>query len=201
MKRGRRKHRTPNAEAEGSRGKVESRRAEDGGKSVNESPIRVNLSCMSARWFVAALVFLGLARFAGAYSWNDDSQYVRLGPRTGYYIVRPDSSLSRQLGIQGAPTIDTADPFRHGYGADALAFRFNNAGVLAASPAYVVQATPNEFYTRRLGSFIRGRSTLADVKAFFGRPASTERQPDGFIAYYAIQVYNPFEDRFGRGGH
>jgi hypothetical protein len=60
-----------------------------------------------------------------------------------------------------------------------------------------VQATPNEFYTRRLGSFIRGQSRLGDAKAFFGQPQSIERQPDGFIAYYAIQVYNPFENLGG----
>ena len=58
-----------------------------------------------------------------------------------------------------------------------------------------MQATPNEFYTQRLGSLIRGQSTLRDVKAFFGEPGSIERQADGFIAYYAIQVYNPSEDR------
>jgi hypothetical protein len=135
-----------------------------------------------------------------AQSWHDDSHYVALGPRTGYYIVRPGSRLSRQLGLQGAPTIDTADPFRHGYGADALAFHFDRSGVLSAPPAYIVQATPNNFYTRRLGSFIRGRSTLRDVKGFFGQAQSTEGRPDGFIFYYAIQVYNPFEDRSGRGG-
>src|SRR5438094_9189872 len=118
---------------------------------------------------IAAFALLTVTFSVSATSWQDNSHYVRLGPRTGYYIVRPGSSLSRQLGIEGAPTIDTADPFRHGYGADALAFRFNNAGILAASPAYIVKATPTEFYTRRLGSFIRGRSTLADVKAFFGR--------------------------------
>jgi hypothetical protein len=154
---------------------------------------------MSARW-LATLALLGIASFASAQSWKDDSHYVRLGPRTGYYIVRPGSSLSRQLGVEGAPTIDTADPFRHGYGADALAFRFNQAGILTTAPAYIVQATPNQFYTRRLGSFIRGRSTAGEVKAFFGRPVSTERRPDGFIAYYAIQVYNSFEDRSSRGG-
>lgn len=146
---------------------------------------------------LAALVFLTIALAVSAASWNDDSHYVPLGPRTGYYIVRPGSALSRQLGIDAAPTIDTADPFRHGYGADALAFRFNGAGVLSAPPAYIVQATPNEFYTRRLGSFIRGQSKLRDAKAFFGQPQSIERRPDGFIAYYAIQVYNPFEGRSG----
>jgi len=132
-----------------------------------------------------------------AASQNDDSHYVTLGQRTGYYIVRSGSSLSHQLGIDGAPTADTADPFRHGYGADALAFRFNRAGILSAPPAYIVQATPNQFYTQRLGSFIRGQSRLADASAFFGQPQSIERRPDGFIAYYAIQVYNPFEDLGG----
>jgi hypothetical protein len=146
---------------------------------------------------IAALVLLTITLSVSATSWHDDSHYVPLGPRTGYYIVRPDSALSYQLGVGAAPTIDTADPFRHGYGADALAFRFNRAGILSAPPAYIVQATPNEFYTRRLGSFIRGQSRLGDAKAVFGQPQSIERQSDGFIAYYAIQVYNPFEDLGG----
>lgn len=147
---------------------------------------------------MAALVLLTITFSVSATSWHDDSHYVALGPRTGYYIVRPGSPLSHQLGISDAPTADTADPFRHGYGADALAFRFNRAGILSAAPAYVVQATPNQFYTQRLGSFIRGQSKLADVQAFFGQPTSIQRRPDGFIAYYAIQVYNPFEN-FGGG--
>jgi len=121
--------------------------------------------------------------------------------RAAYQLLyrSPGSALSRQLGIEAAPTIDTADPFRRGYGADALAFRFNNAGILSAPPAYIVQATPNEFYTRRLGSFIRGQSRLPDAKAFFGQPQSIQRRPDGFIAYYTIQVYNPFESLGGGG--
>jgi hypothetical protein len=60
-----------------------------------------------------------------------------------------------------------------------------------------VQAIPNKFYTQRLGSFIRGQSKLADVKVFFGQPQSIQRRPDGFIAYYAIQVFNPFENLGG----
>jgi hypothetical protein len=141
----------------------------------------------------AVLVFLTVTLSVSAVSWHDDSHYVPLGPRTGYYIVRPGSALSRQLGFDAAP----ADPFRQGYGADALAFRFDRTGVLSAPPAYIVQAMPNEFYTRRLGSFIRGQSRLQDAKAFFDQPQSIERRPDGFIAYYAIQVYNPFESRGG----
>src|SRR6476661_5691531 len=94
-----------------------------------------------ARWFTA-LASLTIVMLAPAASWDDDSHYVSLGPRSGYYIVRPDSRLSHQLGVEAAPTSDTADPFRHGYGADALAFHFNHAGILTAPPAYIVQAEP-----------------------------------------------------------
>jgi hypothetical protein len=161
--------------------------------------IQVIASIMLTRWFTGALALLNITSSADANSFHDDSHYVTLGLRTGYYIVRPGSALSRQLAIEAAPTIDTADPLRHGYGVDALAFHFNRAGILSAPPAYIVQATPNEFYTRRIGSLIRGRSTSRDVQAFFGRPQSTESRSDGFIAHYAIQVYSSFEDRSGGG--
>ena len=90
-----------------------------------------------ARWLMA-LVLLTIATLVSAASWDDNSHYVSLGPRSGYYIVRPGSRLSHQLGVEAAPTSDTADPFRHGYGADALAFHFNHAGVLSVPPAYIV---------------------------------------------------------------
>jgi hypothetical protein len=152
---------------------------------------------MRTRSLAAALACLTIAVSAPGNSFRDDSRYIAFGPRTGYYIVRPGSVLSHQLGVEGAPTSDTADPFNHGYGADALAFRFTKAGILSAPPAYIVQATPNEFYTRRIGSFIRGRTTSRDVERFFGRARRTESRPDGFIAYYTIEVYNPFENRGG----
>jgi len=151
---------------------------------------------MSARWFTA-LVFLAVATFASAASWDDDSHYVSLGPRNGYYIVQPDSHLIRQLGLYEAPVIDTADPLRHGHGAVALAFRFNRNGVLIAPPAYIVQGLPYDFYTRRIGSLTRGRATTQNVEAMFGRGHSRANRPDGFMWYYALPVYNPFEDRGG----
>ena len=154
---------------------------------------------VSTRSFLAALALLSVTSCAVLAPFHDDSHYVPLGPRTGYYIVRPGSALSRQLGLDSAPTIDTSDPFRHGYGADALAFTFSRAGILSAQPAYIVQGIPNEFYTRRIGSFIRGQSSEHDVRVFFGRPQSIERRADGFIAYYTIEVYDPFQDRSGTG--
>jgi len=151
---------------------------------------------MVARWLIA-LGLLVVATAASAFSWDDDSHYVSLGPRNGYYIVKPDSRLFRQLGLYEAPWIDTADPLRHGYGADALAFRFNQNGVLIAPPAYIAQALPYDFYKHRIGSLARGRATTRDVEAMFGRGHSRANRPDGFMWYYALPVYNPFEELSG----
>ena len=147
--------------------------------------------------FLCAFALLTLAASAFATSSHGDSRYVARGPRTGYYIVRPGSALMQQLGLQGAPFRDTADPLNHGRGADVLAFRFNTAGVLSMAPAYIVQGQPNEFYLRRIGSFIRGRATPHDIEGLFGRPKQIEKRSDGFIAYYTIEVYNPFEENSG----
>jgi hypothetical protein len=146
---------------------------------------------------LAAPALLAITASASATSFRDDSRYVARGPRTGYYIVRPGSVLLEQLGMQAAPTRDTSDPLNHGRGADVLAFRFNTAGVLSSAPAYVVQGPPNDFYMRRIGSFIRGRTTAHDVESFFGRPKQIEKRRDGFTAYYTIEVYNPFEENSG----
>src|SRR5678809_411813 len=118
---------------------------------------------------LAALGLLTITASVPGNSFHDDSRYVSLGPRTGYYIVRPGSHLSRQLGLEGAPISDTSDPFRHGYGADALAFLFDRAGRLLRAPAYIAQALLNNFYTARLGIFIRGKSAAAEVQSIFGR--------------------------------
>ena len=145
----------------------------------------------------AALQLLLIATSVIAASWDYDSHYVSLGSRNGYYIVRPDSRLFYQLGLYEAPVIDTADWMRHGYGADALAFRFNQNGLLIAPPAYIVQEDPNDFYTRRIGSLSVFRANVHDVEAIFGRSHGFAARPDGFMWYYAIQVYNPFEEHGG----
>ncbi|HYS96738.1 MAG TPA: hypothetical protein VEL08_09450 [Chthoniobacterales bacterium] len=138
------------------------------------------------------------AELSFANSFQDDSHYVGLGPRTGYYVVRDGSRLSHQLGVDDGPYVDTADPLRHGYGADVLAFRFNQAGRLISAPAYIANAQLNEFYTQRIGSLIRGRTTVRDVQTLFGHAQSISRRPDGFVYYYTLDVFNPFE-QFGGG--
>ena len=54
---------------------------------------------------ITALVFVTITLSISAASWDDDSHYVSLGPRNGYYIVRRDSQLIRQLGLYEAPVI------------------------------------------------------------------------------------------------
>lgn len=149
-------------------------------------------TCLS----ILALVVFGQRSVAN--SWHDDSHYVPLGPRTGYYVVRDGSRLSRQLGVDDSPYGDTASPLRHGYGKDVLAFRFNDAGKLIAAPDYIANAQVNEFYTRRIGSLIRGRTSVRDVKQLFGNPQAVSERRDGFVYYYTIDVFNPFE-QFGGG--
>ena len=144
---------------------------------------------------IVGITTVTLSPTARAASWDDDSHYVSLGPRNGYYIVRSDSGLFYQLGLYEAPVIDTASWLNHGYGADALAFRFNRNGILIAPPAYIVQALPYDFYTRRIGSLTIGRATVHDVEALFGRAHTHADRPDGFMWYYALPVYNPFEDK------
>ena len=146
---------------------------------------------------LCAFAVLTIAASGVATAFRDDSRYVARGPRTGYYIVRPGSVLIQQLGLQGAPFRDTSDPLNHGRGTDVLAFRFTSAGVLSTVPAYIVQGQPNDFYMRRIGSFIRGRTTSHDIESFFGRPKQIEKRHAGFIAYYTIEVYNPFEENSG----
>lgn len=153
---------------------------------------------MSSRAIAVSFFFL-ISSFGRANSWTeDDSRYVSIGPHNGYYIVQPDSPLFHKLGLFDAPWIDTASALRHGYGADALAFRFNRNGVLIAPPAYIAQEGANNFYTRRIGTLVRGRSTTRDVEAMFGHGHSRASRPDGFMYYYALPVYNPAEDWSGR---
>lgn len=143
-------------------------------------------------WIV--IVLCAVAQSSLANSFHDDSRYVRLGPRTGYYVLRDGSQLLHQLGLSDAPFINTSDRLRRGHGADVLAFRFDRAGRLSAAPAYIANAQLNDFYTRRLGSLIRARTTIRDVEILFGNPQAVSRRTDGVVNYYTLEVFNPFEE-------
>ena len=150
---------------------------------------------------IVGIASVALSSKTSAFSWNDDSHYVPLDQQSGYYIVRPYSQLFRKLDLYDAPYIDTADPLRHGYGEDALAFRFSRNGVLIAPPAYIAQESPSDFYTQRIRSLIRGRTTVHQVEALFGHEHNVATHPDGFTVYYALPVYSPFEEALSGGDH
>jgi hypothetical protein len=155
---------------------------------------------MKTKQVVVLAVSVCMVALASALASSSDnhSYYVSLGSQNGYYVVRPDSQLRRQLGFEDAPYVDTSDPLYHGNGSNALAFRFNRKGVLVEAPAYIVSARPNDFYTSRIGSLTRGRSNERDVEALFGDPSIREDRSDGFVLYYREPVYNAFEDDFGK---
>lgn len=144
--------------------------------------------------FSIAVLLLACVELSLANSFRDDSHYVRLGSRTGYYVLREGSSLGQRLGLSDAPFINTSDRLRHGHGADVLAFRFDRAGRLLIAPAYLANAQLSDFYIRRISSLIRGRSTVRDVETLFGHPQAVSQRPDGFVNYYTLEVFNPFEE-------
>ena len=50
---------------------------------------------------------------------------------------------------------------------------------------------------QRIGSLILGHATADDVEALFGRGHTGADRPDGFMWYYALPAYNPFEEHGG----
>src|SRR5262249_60997811 len=102
---------------------------------------------MQTRSF-CALAVVTMAASAAANSFRDDSHYVTLGPRTGYYIVRPASVFIQQLGIQGAPTRDTADVSNPGRRREGCLLRFDSPWGLSAGPR-PVDFGPHQRFSRR----------------------------------------------------
>jgi hypothetical protein len=80
------------------------------------------------------LTSLSIALAACATSFSDDSRYVAVSPTDGYYILQKGSSLALQLGYRNPPLSGHEDGYT-----DVVAFRFDSAGVLAASPGYFPQ--------------------------------------------------------------
>ena len=92
--------------------------------------------------------------------------------------------------------IDTADPLRHGYGGMRCVSVYSQRS-LNRAPRLHRTGIAERFLTRRIGSLARGRATVHDVESLFGRAQSRAARPDGFIWYYALEIYNPFEEHGG----
>ena len=149
--------------------------------------------------FLRTLSFTGLflAFAACAAPFRDDSRYVSIGPKNGYYILEKGGPLALRLGYFYPPTSDSGSVMHAGYGIDVVAFRFNRAGVLVAPPAYFSQLPPDPDVTGRLALLQRGVSTWPEVRNLFGRPNWRIKQPDGgLLVYHEISFYNPLEQDF-----
>lgn len=146
---------------------------------------------------LAGLLFLPLAACTTR---RDDSHFVPLGPKRGYYVIEPGSPLQEKLGYSLAPVSDTASPLHRGYGRDVIAFRFNRAGVLAAPPAYLAQLGPERSVTHRLAALVQGSSTWPQIKRMFPPGNQRIEQPDGgLLVYHEVPVYNALEELISSG--
>ena len=140
-----------------------------------------------------------VALAACAAPFRDDSRYVPVSPKNGYYILEKGGPLALRLGYAYPPTSDSGSVLHAGYGIDVVAFRFNRAGVLVAPPAYFSQLPPDPDITRRLASLRKGVDTWPEIRSLFGRPNWRIKQPGGgLLVYHEISIYNPLEQNFSR---
>jgi hypothetical protein len=144
-----------------------------------------------------SIASLSIALAACAAPFQDDSRYVSIGPKHGYYVLQKGSPLALRLGYKYPPTSDSGDVMHPGYGTDVVAFRFNRAGILAAPPGYFSQLPPDPDVTRDLARLRVGASTWPQIRIMFGRPNWRIKLPDGGrLVYHEISIYNPLEQDF-----
>lgn len=118
--------------------------------------------------------------------------FVRTSLNSGYYVVSPQGTTMKALGLQNAPYVDSDNAARSGVGLDSIAFRFGPDGRLDQYPMYISQLAPDSAYTLKLRGLARGHSTLALVDALFdGQTVRVEKQGSRTLAYVELPVYNP----------
>lgn len=146
-------------------------------------------------------VVLSVCLSSCATSFRDDSRYVRLDARRGYYVLQKGGALALQLGLAYPPTSDTGDPLHRGYGNDVIAFRFNRAGVLSAPPAYFSQLRPDPSITGRLALVQRGDTTWTQIRLLFPGANWRIKQPNGgLLVYHDVPLHNFLEEDESSGG-
>jgi hypothetical protein len=139
--------------------------------------------------FLRTLLLTSLAvAFAACAAFRDDSRYVSVSPTDGYYLLEKGSPLALQLGYRNPPTLDDENHLHEGTYVDVVAFRFDRAGVLAASPGYFAQFTADSFVIGSMAKLRKGVSTWAEVRALFPAPNWSIKQPDGgLLVYHQIE--------------
>ena len=151
------------------------------------------MNCLRSLCLASIVVALA----ACAEPFRDDSRYVSVGPKNGYYILQKGGPLAVRLGYQFPPTSDAGDALHRGYGVDVIAFRFDRAGVLTAPPAYFSQLPADTAITGRLGLLRQGVSTWPQIRGIFGLPNWRIKQADGgLLVYHEISIYDPLEQDY-----
>jgi hypothetical protein len=131
--------------------------------------------------FLASLV---VALSACVAPFRDDSHYVSVSPTDGYYLLQKGSPLALQLGYANPPTSSNDDRLHAGSYVDAVAFRFDSAGLLSAPPGYFAEFTPDSMAIQSMTRLKQGVSTWPEVRAMFDGPNRCIKQPDGGMLVY-----------------
>ncbi len=137
---------------------------------------------------LASQVLAGLIPYVA-----NDRDFVRSGPKSGFYAISSDSSRWWNWGLVRAP-VDEPTPFNHGYGTDAIAIPFDRNERVGYAPVYIYTIRPESFQERLLAAIVPGVTTANDVARLFGRPAIKAQVRGTSVWYYEIQVYNPFQE-------
>ena len=89
------------------------------------------------------------------------------------------------------------DVWHPGYGTDVVAFRFNRAGVLSASPGYFAQSSPDPTMMDRLALLRKGVTTWPEIRQLFGVSNWRIKLPGGgMLVYHEIAFYDPLRQDF-----
>jgi hypothetical protein len=129
----------------------------------------------------------------------NDRDFVRSGPKSGFYAISSDSSRWWNWGLVRAP-VEEPTPFNHGYGTDAIAIPFNRNERVGFAPVYIYTIRPESLQEQRLAAIVPGVTTATDVARLFGRPAIKAQVRGTSVWYYEIRVFNPFQEYQGSGG-
>jgi hypothetical protein len=150
------------------------------GRSGRDLPSGVNFF----RSFLVTSLAVTVASCATAF--RDDSHYVAVSPKDGYYLLEKGGPLALQLGYANPPTFSSgedADSYT-----DIVAFRFDSAGVLSAPPGYFAEFTPDPVPLAQLTRLRQGITTWAVIQKLFDGPNQYIKQADGgMLVYHEIR--------------
>jgi hypothetical protein len=155
----------------------------------------IYISAVKRMLGIGACIFLWACQlYAGLIPYTpNDRDFIRSGPRAGFYAISSDSGRWWDWGLVRAP-VDEPTPFNHGNGTDAVAIPFDRNERVGFAPVYIYTIRPEKVQEQRLAAVVPGVSTTADVVRLYGRPAIKAQVRGCKVWYYEIRVFNPFAE-------